>query len=265
MEQWLRQLLDQSCVVGGEVRCFKVLDSTNTYLKKLALEGAPNGMVVVAEQQTAGRGRMDRQFQSPKGKGLYLSVLLRPELPPERLLPVTALAGVAVCGAVERLCGERPKLKWPNDPVLHSRKLAGILTELTVDGDGKLALVLGIGINVGQERSDFSPDVAEIATSLHMEGLEVSREALAAAVLRELDKMYRALLTGELGPWREAYRRDCVNLGRPVQLLYSGGRKQAVALDIDEEFGLVVRLKDGEVTVVRSGEVSVRGLYGYVE
>lgn len=265
MEQKLRQLLDQSCVVGGEVRCFDVLDSTNTYLKELALNGAPNGLAVLAEQQTAGRGRMDRRFQSPKGMGLYLSVLLRPELPPERLLPVTALAGVAVCGAVERLCGERPGLKWPNDPVLHGRKLAGILTELTVDGDGKLALVLGIGINVRQGREDFSPDVAEIATSLRMEGLAVSREALAAALLRELDKMYRALLAGELDPWREAYRQDCVNLGRPVQLLYPGGRKQAVALDIDEEFGLVVRLEDGEVTVVRSGEVSVRGLYGYVE
>lgn len=266
MEQKIRQLLGKPCVVGGEVRCFAVLDSTNTYLKELAQKGAPNGMAVIAEQQTAGRGRMDRQFQSPKGKGLYLSVLLRPDLPPERLLPVTALAGVAVCGAVERLCGERPGLKWPNDPVLHGRKLAGILTELTVDGDGKLALVLGIGVNVEQGREDFSPEVAEIATSLAMEGFAISRETLAAAVLQELDEMYRVLLTGDLTDWLETYRRDCVNLGKSVQLLRpDGSREPAVALNIDEEFGLVVRLKNGAETTVRSGEVSVRGLYGYVE
>lgn len=265
MEQEIRKHLGETHVVGKSLHCFTVLDSTNTYLKTQALEGAANGTVAVAAHQTAGRGRMERSFQSPEG-GLYLSVLLRPELPPERLLPVTALAGVAVCDAVEQLCGARPGLKWPNDPVLRGKKLAGILTELTVDGDGQLALVVGIGINVGQTAKDFSPDVAALATSLRMEQFDVSTEVLAAALLRRLDEMYTALLRDDLTPWLAAYRRDCVNLGKPVQLIRSdGSREQAVALDVDEAFGLVVRTADGVEKTVRSGEVSVRGLYGYVE
>lgn len=260
------QMLGQTRVVGREVLCFASLASTNTYLKELATEGAAEGTVVIADYQTAGRGRMDRTFQSPAGKGLYLSVLLRPDLPPERFLPVTALAGVAVCDAVEQLCGERPGLKWPNDPVLHGRKLAGILTELVAGEDGKPAIVLGIGINVSQMEEDFTPDVAEMATSLALEGVLVSREALAAALLQRLDEMYRALLADDLEAWRQRYRRDCVNLGRLVQLLRpDGSREQALALDVDRELGLIVRLNDCTVKTVYTGEVSVRGLYGYAE
>lgn len=266
MKESIVQLLGQTRVVGREVLCFASLASTNTYLKELAAAGAEEGTVVVADFQTAGRGRMDRTFQSPAGKGLYLSVLLRPDLPPERFLPVTALAGVAVCDAVERLCGERPGLKWPNDPVLHGRKLAGILTELVMGEDGKPAIVLGIGVNVSQTREDFTPDVADMATSLAQEGYLVEREALAAVLLQRLDEMYRALLADELDVWRQSYRRDCVNIGKAVQLLYpDGSREQALALAVDQELGLVVRLNDGAEKTIYTGEVSVRGLYGYVE
>ena len=259
-------LLGQTNIVGREVLCFEELDSTNTCLKQLALNGAADVTAVIAAHQTAGRGRMDRTFQSPAGKGLYLSVLLRPDLPPERFLPVTALAGIAVCAAVERLCGVRPGLKWPNDPVLHGRKLAGVLTELVVGEDGKPAIVLGIGVNLSQQAEDFTADVAAIATSLAAEGHPVSREALAAALLKELDGMYHDLLRGDLERWRQEYRRDCVNIGKTVQLLRPDGRReQAEALGIDEDFGLAVRLADGREEVIRTGEVSVRGLYGYVE
>jgi len=266
VKEAIMQMMGQTHMVGREVLCFGSLASTNTHLKQLALEGAAEGTVVIAEHQTAGRGRMDRTFQSPAGKGLYLSVLLRPDLPPERFLPVTALAGVAVCDAVERLCGERPGLKWPNDPVLRGRKLAGILTELVTGEDGKPAIVVGIGVNVSQMGEDFTTDVADMATSLAREGLQVSREALAAELLGQLDGMYRALLEDDLDAWRQRYRRDCVNLGRPVQLLRpDGSREQALALDVDRELGLMVQLEDGTVKTVYTGEVSVRGLYGYAE
>ena len=129
----------ENAVIGCEIRRFDCLDSTNTYLKREALAGARDGTVAIADYQTAGRGRRERSFQSPAGKGIYLSVLLRPRLPPERLLLVTALAGVAVCEAVERVCGIRPGLKWPNDPVLGNRKLCGILTELVTDPERGLA------------------------------------------------------------------------------------------------------------------------------
>lgn len=263
MIEEFRALLGPTAVAGREILYFEEIGSTNTYAKQLAREGAAEGTVVIAGSQTAGRGRMERSFQSPPDRGVYLSLLLRPQLPPQKLLPVTALAGVALCDGVERLCGVRPGLKWPNDPVLGGRKLSGILAETAGDG----ALVLGIGVNVSQTPADFSPDVAEIATSLEMElQRPVSRAALAARLLEELDRMYAALLAGDLTAYLAAYRRDCVNLGRRVQLLTpDGARETAAAVGIDEEFGLVVRTDGGEERTVRSGEVSVRGLYGYVE
>ncbi len=267
-EPEIRNFLGETTTVGRELRCFDEIDSTNTYAKQIALTGAPDGTVVVANCQTAGRGRMDRSFQSPRDKGIYLTALLRPDLPPERLAPVTALAGVAVCRAVERVCGVRPGLKWPNDPVLGNRKLCGILTELSLEAEtGRVqSLVLGIGVNVLQTREDFSPEVAAMATSLAMElGRPVSRPALAAALIEELDRMYTALKDGDLSSWHDAYRRDCVNLGKTVQIIGPDRRETVTAADISGDFGLVIRRPDGTERTVRSGEVSVRGLYGYVE
>ena len=263
----IRQLLGETAVVGSEILHFAELDSTNTYLKREALCGAADGTVVIADFQTAGRGRMERRFQSPAGKGIYLSALLRPEVPAERLPCVTALTGVAVCDAVERVCGVRPGLKWPNDPVLGNRKVCGILTEMVVDAQGRPNVILGIGVNVSQTAEDFTPEVAEIATSLLMEtGKPVSRAALIAALVKEVDSLYAALTHGDLTAYLRAYRRDCVNLGKTVQLIASdGSRETAIAADVDEFFGLVVRTGDGAEKTVRSGEVSVRGLYGYVE
>ena len=197
-------------------------------------------------------------------------MLLRPPLPPDRLPPVTALAGVAVCAAVERVCGLRPGLKWPNDPVLNGKKLCGILTEMSLEAEtGRVqSLVLGIGINMGQRPEDFSPEVREIATSLlQVLGAPVSRPQLTAALLEELDRTYAALLTGDLSEYLAAYRRDCVNLGKTVQLIPFGGgaRETAQAVEIDEAFNLVVRGSGGRERTVRSGEVSVRGLWGYTE
>ena len=269
-EAEIRGFLGPTAAVGRELRCFQELDSTNNYLKSLA--GAPDGLalVVTAESQTAGRGRMDRSFQSPRGQGIYLSVLLRPPLPPDRLPPMTALAGVAVCAAVERICGVRPGLKWPNDPVLNGKKLCGILTELSLEAEtGRVqSLVLGVGINVGQGPEDFSPEVREVATSLlQVLGKPVSRPRLTAALLEELDRAYAALLAGDLSAYLAAYRRGCVNLGKTVQLIPFGGgaRETAQAVDVDGEFSLVVRGADGRERTVRSGEVSVRGLWGYTE
>lgn len=269
-EPEIRSFMGPTALVGRELRCFSELDSTNNYLKSQAQKDAPDGLAVTADSQTAGRGRMDRSFQSPRGRGIYLSVLLRPQLPPDRLPPVTALAGVAVCAAVERVCGARPGLKWPNDPVLDGKKLCGILTEVSLEAEtGRLqSLVLGIGINVAQRPEDFSPEVREMATSLLQAlGRPVSRPQLTAALLEELDRAYAALRAGDLTEYLAAYRRRCVNLGKTVQLIPFGGgaRETAQAVDIDQEFSLVVQGEDGRERTVRSGEVSVRGLWGYTE
>ena len=157
--------------------------------------------------------------------------------------------------------GVQPGLKWPNDPILNGKKLSGILTELSLEAEsGRLQyLVVGIGVNVSHAPEDFSPQVRPIATSLVQAlGCPVSRCALAAAEIRALE-------TGDTAAYLDHYRRCCVNLGKQVQLISPQGRTQALALDVDEQFGLVVRLEDGTERVVRSGEVSVRGMDGYVD
>lgn len=247
-----------------DLRCLKEIDSTNSYLKREALLGAPHGTVAVARRQTAGRGRMGRSFVSPAGRGAYLSVLLRPALPPDKLMCATGMAAVAVCRAIETTCGAAPRIKWTNDLVLGGKKLCGILAELALGGGDTPSLVIGAGVNVSHSREDFGPQVADIATSLALEGYQVPQAALLAAMIEELYRL-SADLGGDIGGWVEAYRRRCVNLGREVRLLWSEGQERATALDIDDRFGLVIRRQDGTVTTVRTGEVSVRGLYGYVE
>lgn len=251
------------------IHCFDEIDSTNTYLKKLAMTGGTHGTAAVADRQTAGRGRMNREFQSAGGKGIYLSVLMRPELQPEKLLCITAMAGVGVCRAVERVTGLSPLLKWPNDPVINGRKLCGILTEMALEGEtGRLQyLVLGIGLNVAQTAADFTPDVAAMATSVNeAAGRPVSRAQLTAAILEEVDVLYDALCREDTAAYLEEYRERCVNLGKTVQLIRPDGRRDTVTAEaVDEEFSLVVRHGDGRRETVRTGEVSVRGMYGYVE
>ena len=201
-EPEIRRFLGETARVGRTLVCLAEVDSTNLRARQLAAEGAADGTVVVADRQTAGRGRLGRSFQSPGGQGIYLTALLRPDLPPERLSPVTAMAGVAVCRAVERLCGVSPGLKWPNDPVLDGKKLCGILTELSLEGETARVqeLVLGIGINVSQRPEDFTPEVREIATSLVQAlGHAVSRPALAAEIIRPT--LYRSFRASGILPW----------------------------------------------------------------
>ncbi|WP_370863751.1 biotin--[acetyl-CoA-carboxylase] ligase [Ruthenibacterium lactatiformans] len=172
--------------------------------------------MILAGQQTGGRGRSGRSFQSPPSKGLYLTALLRPTAAPAAVLPVTALAAVAACRAIERICGLRPGIKWTNDLVLDTRKLVGILTEMGVEGEtGVLQYVaVGIGINLNQTQADFSGAVADMATSLRMVlGRTVSRAELAVALMEELDRLYAALLTQDYAPWLAEYRRSCVYAG----------------------------------------------------
>lgn len=268
-EPEIRGFLGETAVVGRELVCLDSVDSTNTYLKKWALSGAPDGTVVTADSQSGGRGRMERVFQNPKGKLVALSALMRPPVPLERLTSITAQTAVALCGAVEEVCGVRPQIKWTNDLVIEKRKLCGILTEMALEGEsGKLQyLVIGIGLNVHQTPEDFGPELAEIAVSLDMAlGRPVSRPALAAAEIRALDRLYADICRGDVAKYVEEYRRSCVTLGKTVQLIAADGtRETARALDIDDDFGLLVRLEDGTERTVRTGEVSVRGMYGYVD
>ena len=242
---------------------FECVDSTNLVCKRWALENAPEGSVAIAHCQTAGRGRLGRSFQSEAGLGLYLSILWRPHCSAETLMTLPALGAVAAVRAVERVCGLRCAIKWPNDLVANGRKIAGILTESVVLGS-ETAVVLGIGINVSHESEDFAGEVRDIAASLEMvTGHPVSRSALAAALMEELDALRaEALARPEL--WLEAYRANCLTAGREVRVIRGDTARSALALDVDEGYGLRMRYGDGSEETVRSGEVSVRGLYGYV-
>lgn len=265
-EREIRRYLGETAVVGGAIECFETIGSTNTYLK--TRDDAPDGLVAVAQEQTAGRGRRGRSFESAAGKGIYLSVLLRPQMEASALLSLTGLGAVAVCDAIERVAGVRPRIKWTNDLVLGGKKLAGILTELSFEGESGAVqyAVMGVGVNVSQRSEDFSAETGKIATSLAREtGKRVSRAALAAAMIEEFDRLWAALRANDTAEYLAKYRRDCVTIGAEVQLLWQDTREKVVALDVDEQFGLVVRREDGTVETIRTGEVSVRGLYGYVE
>ena len=246
--------------------CLDTVDSTNSYIKPLALVGGiTDGTAVVADEQTGGRGRLGRSFQSPKGKGIYVSVLWKPALPPLRALDLTSYVAVAVCEGIEAATGVKPGIKWTNDLVLDGKKLGGILTEMAVEGEtGVLQYVVtGIGVNVNHAPEDFSDEVRPMAVSLAGTlGQPVPRGKLCACMLNALDAMYADWLAGR-GDYRTRYRDNCLTLGKPVRILRGDRAEDAFAEDIDEHFGLIVRHPDGRRETVTSGEVSVRGLFGY--
>jgi BirA family biotin operon repressor/biotin-[acetyl-CoA-carboxylase] ligase len=254
------------CTVGSHLLCLEQIDSTNTEAKRQAMAGAPDGLVVLAEEQTGGRGRLGRSFQSPRGTGLYLSALLRPRLAPETVANLTAWVAVAVCDGVEACCGVRPQIKWTNDIVLNGKKLCGILTELGLESETNSLdyLVTGIGINTNQRREDFAPEIRDMATSLSLElGRPVRRVELARHVIQALDRMYQNFPENKAA-YLDRYRQDCLTTGRPVQLITPTQRREAQAVEIDGQFRLVVEFPDGSREALMAGEVSVRGMYGYV-
>ena len=252
--------------VGRKVLYYDRLDSTNNEIKRLSIDQVENGLAVIADCQTGGRGRRGRSFLSPAGKGLYLSVLMQPHCSVEELSMLTAWSAVALCRAVERVCGVRPGIKWPNDLVMQGRKLCGVLTELELEAETGLPryVIVGIGTNVLQTEADFGPEVAPIAISLEQAlGQAPARTALAKEILRAMDDLYRDF-PQERAQYLEQYRRDCLTLGRPVTVLRSSGARNGFATGINEDFSLTVRWEDGTEEALSAGEVSVRGLYGYV-
>lgn len=247
------------------IRYYPAIDSTNDALKLLARQGAPHGTAILAGCQTAGRGRLGRSFHSPEGKGIYLSILLRPGCAPSDLMHLTCATAVAMCDAVELAAGIRPGIKWTNDLVWERKKLGGILTELGLTPKGAVDFcIIGIGINCSQQEADFPVALRQIAASLEMvTGTHQQPAAVAAAMLDALAQMDRHLLTGKAA-MLDAYRRSCVTIGQQVSVVRDSKVRHAAALDVDPEGALVVEYEDGTVEAVNSGEVSIRGMYGYV-
>lgn len=240
------------------------IDSTNTAAKEMAFAGAPEGTVLLADMQTGGRGRMGRSFHSPAGSGIYMSVILRPRCAAKALMHLTCAVAVAACDALEESTGLRPGIKWTNDLVVGSRKLGGILTELSVDKHGFVDYaVVGIGINCGQEEEDFPQALRGMATSLRLcTEAPVDRAAVSAALIASFERMNRTLTDPQA--FLPRYRTDCITVGQRICLVRGDEKQYGNALDVDDQGALVVAFDDGQTRTVNSGEVSIRGMYGYV-
>ena len=266
MKEQILSHLSAECPWRDTLYWYDTISSTNTKAKELAREGAPHGTVLIADHQTGGRGRLGRSFSSPAGMGVYLSVILRPNCPADALMHLTCAAAVAMCDAVEQVAAFRPKIKWINDLVFGGKKLGGILTELSVNPNTGLIdyAIIGIGINCCQTASDFPPEIQNMAASLSMvSGKAVTPPQLAAAMIEALVSMDRTLLT-EKDKTMDRYKKDCITLGKDILLVRGDDKSYATALDLDPDGGLIVRFADGSVKTVTSGEVSVRGMYGYL-
>ncbi len=243
---------------------FDITDSTNEALKRLAKDGAPEGQVVIADAQSAGKGRRGRSFASPKGKGIYFSYLLRPKSMTLALSTLTARTAVAVQQAIQTVCGVWTGIKWVNDLVLHGKKVCGILTEMSVE-DGEIRyVIIGIGINVNEAVTDFPEELRDIATSLSIEmGKTFSREKLIGEIVRELDKMWYEMERLQT-EYLETYRKACITIGKEVQVIAGEAKRRAKAVQVNEDYSLEVEYEDGSRESLNSGEVSVRGVEGYV-
>lgn len=266
MDQQTVTSLLQSHPWQTTVRVLDTVDSTNTLAKQLARQGAPSGTVLIANRQSAGRGRLGRTFLSPGGVGIYFSVILRPNCPPQDLMHLTCATGVAMCNAIEHICGFRPGIKWTNDLVVDTKKLGGVLTELSVDPSTHLVdyAIVGIGINCRQKEADFDESIRNMACSVEMiTGKELDRSILAAEMVRKMYDLSQNLLTDKKAIM-QAYRQDCITLGRQISVVRGIKIRHGIARSIDEEGALVVDFDDGTTEAVNSGEVSIRGLYGYV-
>ena len=245
-------------IMNWQKTYFEELDSTNRYLKEKASQGAPEGTVIIANRQSAGRGRLGRSFFSPEDKGIYMSILLRPDIPLERAVLITSMTAVAVARAVEQIGGVEAKIKWVNDIFLNRKKVCGILTEAGINvKNGTLDYaVLGIGVNVGSMK--FPEELEKIATSVSNEcGTEVSKEVLIEEILKELERWYPTLADGS---FLEESRKRSILLGREILVLDEtapGGSYPAKAMNINELGNLVIE-KEGVTKVLNSGEVSIR-------
>jgi len=244
--------------IGREIQVFQETASTNDIVEKLARDDVREGVVVFAESQSRGRGRLGRRWVSPAGKGLWFSVLLRPKLPPTAATQLTVLSAVAVARGIERHTGLRPSIKWPNDIVFGTRKVAGILLELGAELDHIRHVVLGIGIDVNQTAEELPEDLRPIATSLRIEGGRTfDRADLASAVLIELDAAYGRLRRGDFHEISDEWMCRCSTLGKRVSIRTGDRVVVGRAESLDEDGALLVRTDHGRLEHIIGGDVSL--------
>ncbi len=250
--------------VGREILYYPSVDSTNTVAKRMGEEGAAQGLLVIADEQTAGKGRRGRAWQTPAGTAIAMTVLLRPAILPERISMVTLVMGLAVTEAVRDLTGLDAGIKWPNDVVVKGKKLTGILTEMSAELQAVNYIVIGIGINVNVP--SFPAELTDTATSLLLEtGHKVNRAELIARTMLYFEQAYdKFIRTQDLSLLMDRYNTLLLSKDRPVRVLEPETSFTGTAVGIDPYGRLLVRDEDGEIREIYAGEVSVRGIYGYI-
>lgn len=249
---------------GRNLIYFEETDSTNLRAMQLGAEGAAHGSLIVTEEQSRGKGRRGRSWASPAGKNIYMSLLLRPDFPATQAPMLTLLMAYSVAEAL-KICEQvNVQIKWPNDLILNKKKICGILTEMSMQEMDINYVVIGIGINVNME--EFPQELEKSATSLRLEtGRELSREALIACIMNKFEQNYKKFCeAGDLSPILEGYNQILVNIGKEVRILEPENEYNAKAQGINCKGELQVEREDGRCESIFAGEVSVRGIYGYV-
>lgn len=235
------------------------VSTTNETAKELARKGAEEGALVVAEEQTGGKGRLGRRWFAPKHKGIWFSLIFYPPVLPPEANQITMLAAVAVASAIQKETGITTGIKWPNDLLVGDKKICGILTELSAEMERINYLVVGIGINVNQDKTDFPEDLWESAASLKTHsGRKIDRVRLLQAVLAEFERWYGIWLDRGFAPVLDRWKELSISLNRPVRIQTSNKSWEGWAEDIDGDGALLLRLPGGELRRVISGEVSLR-------
>ena len=254
--------------IAKKIYCYKEIDSTNSQAKKLALEGADHGTLVVAEAQTQGKGRRGRVWESPQGESVYMTILLKPAFSPSKASMLTLVMALSVAESLKALYGYEEKaediqIKWPNDIVCHKKKVTGILTEMSADIAKINYVMIGVGINLNL--TQIPEELKEKATSLFREtGKRQKRSWVIAKIIERFEQDYEKFLhSGDLSFLQQDYERLLVNKNAQVRVLDAKGDYEGIARGINEEGELLIE-KDGRIIPVYAGEVSVRGIYGYV-
>jgi BirA family biotin operon repressor/biotin-[acetyl-CoA-carboxylase] ligase len=250
--------LGRTKIVGRDIRVFEQTTSTNDVIERLARDGVKEGAVVFAESQTKGRGRLGRSWTSPARKGLWFSVLLRPELHPQEATQLTVASATALRRAIQSATGLNPEIKWPNDILVRGRKAAGILTELSAELDKVRHVILGIGVDVNLGTNEFPAELRRTATSLKIEaGETISRPELATAIMRELDYDYGRVCGNLFADVADEWEAHCTTIGRAVTIQIGGRRVTGRAESLDDNGALLLRTEHGHLERIVGGDVTL--------
>ena len=248
-------------IIGKKILHFETIESTNDYAKKIALEEL-DGTVIISEEQTKGRGRVGKQWYSKSGEGIWMSIILKPDIIPQKAPFITLIVGASIVKALNKLDVET-FIKWPNDITINNKKVAGILTELSTEVDKINYIVLGIGINT--KTMKFSQEISEIATSLYKEGYEISRVDIVRSILEEFEKLYLQYVNENVRKETLSIcRKYSAIIGKDIYLIKEDEKELVRCLDINDDGNLIVRNENNIIQEIISGEISIRGVKGYV-